>query len=130
MSSQPVSTAARPLSVSKAPRPIMPLHVEAFLHGTHWMSCDVVGAYVRLLLHQWAHGSVPGDDLAAVGAILHVSRRKAHYLWSRVGPKFIRASDATWRNLRLDETRRNAVEFSERQQARARLRWKRHALPT
>lgn len=101
----------------------MPLYVHDFLHGTRAFSNEELGAYVRLLLQQWEYAAVPGDDQTALAALLQDSPRRAQQLWSRIGPKFHRDSEGRWRNPRCERERAGAVEFSRRQQARARARW-------
>jgi len=105
------------------PPAAMPLYIQDFLQGTDAMPNEQVGAYVRAIAHQWEYGSVPADDGTALAAIFHVSKRRAHQLWSAIGPKFYRGADGLWRNLRCQSVRARAVDYSRRQQARARLSW-------
>jgi uncharacterized protein YdaU (DUF1376 family) len=105
------------------PPAAMPLYVQDFLHGTAAMTNEEVGAYSRLLAHEWEHGSVPADDRTQLAALLHESPPRALQLWSRLHRKFRRGDDGQWRNPRCDRERVVAVEFSRQQQDRARKRW-------
>ena len=102
----------------------MPLHVQDFLTGTHTFTNEEVGAYARLLFHQWVYDVVPADDRTALAALLHESPTRALQLWSRIGPKFRRGSDRGWRNPRARRERDEAVQYSAAQQVRAQLRWR------
>ena len=97
------------------PPAAMPLYIQDFLQGTDAFTNEEVGAYVRAIVHQWEYGAVPADDPPALAALLHVSRRRALRLWSRIGPKFYRGADAQWRNLRCQAVRDRAVDYSKRQ---------------
>jgi uncharacterized protein YdaU (DUF1376 family) len=102
----------------------MPLHVSDFLTGTHTLTNEETGAYVRLLFHQWEYDAVPADDRTALAALLHEAPIRAQQLWSRLGPKFRRGTDGRWRNPRAHREREGAVHYSRQQQARAHLRWR------
>lgn len=73
------------------------------------------GAYITLLAIQWTSGSVPCDDIGALGRILGVSKANAKALWQSLGDKFQRGDDGLWRNERLEHERLKQEEFRRRQ---------------
>lgn len=48
-------------SVGEGQCPAFQLYASDFLAGTQEMSQEEVGAYIRLLCHQWTRGSIPSD---------------------------------------------------------------------
>jgi uncharacterized protein YdaU (DUF1376 family) len=109
------------------PAPAFQFYAADFLMGTLQMTLELRGAYLTLLIHQWDAGSVPGDDLRAMGAILGVPPRHASLLWSTLGHKFTRGSDGLWRNPRLEQERAKQAAHrlgqSLKGQASAAKRW-------
>jgi len=104
--------------------PVMPLHVQAFLHGTEHLTNEELGAYTRLLLHQWEYEHVPADNPSALAALLHESSRRAARLWHTIRAKFVQLLDGRWVNPRCEHERARAVENATLQAARARQRWR------
>lgn len=93
--------------------PSFPFYPADWLLGTLTFSLAEDGAYLRLLMHQWHTGSVPGDDLAAIARIVRVSEREARALWATLAPKFVRDEDGLWRNVRLEKQRAEKARYHE-----------------
>lgn len=100
--------------------PSFPFYPADWLLGTLTFSLAEDGAYLRLVMHQWNAGSVPGDDLAAIAKILRVSEREARPVWAAVSAKFIRGDDGGWRNARVEKQRAEKVRYHEGQAAKGR----------
>lgn len=94
--------------MSRETKPWLPLYVDDFLgdETVKLASNRALGAYVKLLCHQWTHKSVPGnhDDLAR---IVGESRKDWDRIWPRLREKF---PDRNGRlvNPRLEVERRKA----------------------
>jgi hypothetical protein len=74
---------------------------------------DAVGAYVRLLNHQWEAGFVP-DDLQGVASILRVTPSKARSLWWIVEQKLPVVATGRRANWRLAGLREQREEWSRK----------------
>jgi uncharacterized protein YdaU (DUF1376 family) len=74
-----------------------------------------VGAYQRLLNHQWANGSIPGDSIKALALILRCTPNTAKSIWKVVGVKFSRGDDGRWRNAKMERVRSDAEAFRMKQ---------------
>lgn len=59
-----------------------------FQSGTQDMSCDEVGAYLRLLMYQHQHGSIPNDTERMMRITGIFSVEKWEMVWQMVKPKF------------------------------------------
>lgn len=101
----------------------LPLNVHDFLHGTRTMTNEEVGAYARLLCHEWESGAVPSADPADLARLLGCTPAKARRLWHRLRAKYERGDDGRYRNRRCQTEREVMRRFAEVQQARARTRW-------
>lgn len=97
--------------------PSFPFYPADWLLGTLTFSLAEDGAYLRLVMHQWNAGSVPGDDLRAVASILRVSERDARAVWATVSAKFERGDDGLWRNARVERQRAEKVRYHAAQSA-------------
>jgi uncharacterized protein YdaU (DUF1376 family) len=42
--------------------PAFQFYADDFIAGTADMSAEEVGAFIRLLCHQWSKGSIPADE--------------------------------------------------------------------
>src|SRR4030095_5113747 len=102
--------------------PAFQFYAGDFLVSTTTFSNEEVGAYIRLLSHQWVNGSVP-DDLRALAQILHTSSCVTQRIWQKISPKFSRGTDKLLRNPRLEEVRQKHYEFIELQAAKPHKRW-------
>ena len=87
------------------------------------MSCEEIGAYLLLLLWQWAEGSVP-DNLADAIPAGRASRARVKSMLARLDPCFPVGEDGKRRNRKLERVRGERAEFSEQQSGRAKSRWK------
>lgn len=93
--------------------PAYSYYPDAFEQGTAMMTLPEVGAYQRLLNHQWASGAVPGDDLKRLAAILRCTPAMAKAIWAVVGRKFVRDTEGAWRNARMEQEREKQQRRSE-----------------
>jgi uncharacterized protein YdaU (DUF1376 family) len=92
-----------------------------FDSATGAYALDEVGAYVRLMNHQWSNGNVPDGDspegLLRVARIMRVPPAKARNLWVVVGDKFPLNGDGKRRNPRMEAVRQKQQDFIARQTA-------------
>lgn len=107
--------------------PSFPFYPADWLLGTLTFSLAEDGAYLRLVMHQWNAGSVPGDDLAAVARILRVTEREARPIWATISAKFVRGDDGLWRNARVEKQRAEKVRYHEAQAEKGRRSAERRA---
>lgn len=97
--------------------PAFQFYAADFLVGTADLTCEQVGAYIRLLCHQWDRGFVPLD--------IKVVARICAARPSRLAPvlsKFDRTEEG-YRNARLESERVKQKEFREKQAVHGRRRW-------
>jgi uncharacterized protein YdaU (DUF1376 family) len=80
--------------------PAFQFYVQDFLTGTMYMSSEEVGAYVRLLCHQWDKGALPASDRE----LMRIARTKMKTL-EVVKGKFDLCDDGLLRNARLEKER-------------------------
>jgi uncharacterized protein YdaU (DUF1376 family) len=90
-----------------------------FEQGTATFTLTEVGAYQRLLNHQWAHGSVP-DSTRTLAQILRCSPSTAKSVWKTISAKFEQGEDGLYRNARLEQSRDNSRSAWQRQVDRGR----------
>jgi uncharacterized protein YdaU (DUF1376 family) len=106
-----------------AKHPWFPLYVADWLVGTWTLTAAERGIYIDLLAFQWDRGSVPGDDMVALGQAARCSGEAIAAAWPVLREKFTRGEDGQWRNERLEAERlagRRLVERNQRGgQARA-----------
>src|SRR6185437_1367078 len=93
------------------------------------MSCEEIGAYLLLLLWQWAEGSVP-DNLADAIPAGRASRSRVKSMLARLDPCFPVGEDGKRRNRKLERVRGERAEFSEQQSGRAKSRWRKEKAQT
>lgn len=90
--------------------PSFPLYGADFRLATdHWSNAEV-GAYLRLLIHQWEHGSIPSDQ-RRLARIVGESIEDFCDLWKTVGPKFAADESGVLRNTRLERVRDERTDF-------------------
>lgn len=94
---------------------------QAFLVGTADMSCEVVGAYIRLLCYQWARRGLPDDDekLAKLATTNSNTIAMLRY-------KFPVDEDGLLRNARLEMERRHSDTISNQNSQKAFARWQKY----
>lgn len=91
----------------KRKAPAFLLYVDDFIAGTAEMSAEEVGAYIRLLCHQWTHGGVPdSQDRSGRIAGLMGSPSLGYVL-----AKFSLCEDGMLRNSRLESVRSERDKF-------------------
>jgi uncharacterized protein YdaU (DUF1376 family) len=103
-----------------------------FLVGTAMMTLPERGAYITLLAYQWEHGSIPGDDIAALGRLFGTSKTKEiRSVFRAISGKFERTSNGEWRNKRLERERlrmdRMRQKNAENGRSGAEKRWRGHS---
>jgi len=91
--------------------PAFQLYAADFYMDTASWTATQVGAYFRLLLHEWINGPLP-DDMVALARIAGVDRKTMIHLWSScVGKKFSLNESGAWENSRLEKTRAKQEEY-------------------
>jgi hypothetical protein len=103
---QPNQAMSDPKSKRKAPA--FQFYADDFLAGTLDMSQDEVGAYIRLLCHQWSRGSIPVEtekQQRLAGGSVSVD----------VLAKFQLCDDGLFRNARLESEREKQKEYRNKQ---------------
>lgn len=94
--------------------PAFQLYAADFYMDTVGWSATEVGAYFRLLLHEWVNGSIP-DNLMMMSRIAGVDHKTMGKFWSMsVGKKFIQNAEGEWENSRLEETRIEQLSYLEK----------------
>ena len=93
--------------------PAFQFYAQDFLTGTATMTLAEVGAYVKLLAHQWHAGSVPRGTRERA-RILGCSLAVEKTLWVALEMKFTAVDDG-YQNARLEEERRKQAEYRRRQ---------------
>lgn len=93
--------------------PAFRFYADDFLAGTFDMSTEEVGAYIRLLCHEWNRGSTPVEpekqQRLAGGSVSDEVRAKFHL-----------CEDGRLRNPRLEKERQKQAEFSQKQAEKGR----------
>lgn len=105
----------------KAASPAFQFYVGDFMTGTITMSLAEVGAYSRLLCHQWDAGFVPGDDVAALARAMVCDRSEAEQVWPKIQHKFRAKRDGVWVNSRLEKERKKQAAFRKLQSEKGKL---------
>lgn len=99
----------------KGNAPAFQFYVGDFMTGTITMSVAEVGAYIRLLIHQWSAKSVPGDDVSALARAMGCDRAEAEQIWSKIQHKFREKNPGVWVNVRLEIERKKQKAFRKLQ---------------
>jgi len=95
--------------------PAFQFYPDDFLGGTQHFTTSEVGGYIRLLCHQWKHGSIPGDNIDRIATIMGMSRAGAKSAWQVIAEKFKKDSDGLWRNVKLEKVRAGRAKFAQEQ---------------
>lgn len=106
----------------RAASPAFQFYVGDFMTGTSTMSPAEVGGYLRLLLLQWAAGSVPGDDIVALARAMVCDRVEAEPIWCKIRNKFRTKKGGVWINLRLEKERKKQDAFRKLQSDKGKRR--------
>lgn len=110
--------------------PWFPFYVADFFQDENVAAMDhaAIGAYLRLLGHQWVEGSIPADQFRLRG-LLKVNSEAWADLWPQLKPCFVKQIRHKDRlvNVRLDTERAKALNLRENlrkvRSAAARKRW-------
>ena len=106
--------------------PAFPFYVGDFLASTTHFTAEEVGAYVRMLCHQWTQGSIPSgpEDVARICGC-QCDRI------ARVLAKFYDSSPGQLQNRRLEEVRTELLTFQAKKRAAGQVgaakRWQPHS---
>ncbi len=91
--------------------PAFQFYPDDFLAGTSDMSAEEVGAYIRLLCHQWSKGSIPNDEERAGRMAGLIGSPSLRYVLAKFSP----CDDGQLRNKRLEEVRDESAQYRTRQ---------------
>jgi uncharacterized protein YdaU (DUF1376 family) len=89
--------------------PRMPLHIGDYLKETAHLSAAEHGAYVLLIMHYWAKGSLPDDDVQ-----LARITRMGPAQWRKARPVIQEFFQGGWKHKRIDEEIVAATERYEK----------------
>ena len=97
-----------------AAMPWFPFYWSQFDQDTaHW-SCAEVGLYIRLLGHQWSHGSIPEDK----GELMRIAREfdadTFNKCWNKCSNKFPRVAEGVLANRKLSTVILKQTAVSEK----------------
>lgn len=103
--------------------PWFPFYGNDFLVSTIGLSCEQVGIYIRLLCIQWDNGGLPNDPAKLADMV------GSHGLATAVPVHlFGLCQDGLLRNQRLEEIRKERIQYSATQAEKGKKRWKKHAV--
>jgi uncharacterized protein YdaU (DUF1376 family) len=110
--------------------PAFQLYAADFYMDTAGWTATEVGAYFRLLMHEWVNGALPVAN-ASLARIAGIDPRNMHKMWSAViAKKFTTDTAGMYVNLRLESTREEQNKYREIQAEKgkksAEIRWKDH----
>lgn len=89
---------------------ILPFHHKEFSSSTQDWTDEEVGSYVRLLIHQWANGTIT-DDITRLQRISNSIEKSARV----VMPKFKPCDEpGRLQNLKMEQIRREKIEYYEK----------------
>ena len=91
--------------------PAFQLYTDDFLGGTADMTAEEVGAYIRLLCHQWNKGFIPNDDVR----LMTMAGLTQALPLGFVKSKFDEQEPGILRNARLELVRAAQMQFREKQ---------------
>ncbi len=90
--------------------------------GTRMMSAEEVGAYIRLLCHQWDTGYIPNHD-NTICRLCGIDQSRFSHVWLNLLSKFQLCEDGYFRNPRLEQERAKQKAYREKQSENANKRW-------
>lgn len=97
--------------------PAFQLYAADFYMDTAGWTPTQVGAYLRLLLHEWINGPLP-KKISALARIAGCDPRNMQKMWSaELSKKFITDDANMYINLRLERTREEQAEYRENQRS-------------
>lgn len=100
--------------MKKEKDPAFLLYPEKFMTGTHFMTNEQVGAYIRLLCLQHQMGHLPEK---------HLKKIFEGEIDAEVMTKFTLDSEGNWYNEKLEKVQKERAAYAERQKALAKKRW-------
>jgi len=92
---------------------ICPVNIPLFWVDIASWSIDEVGAYTRLLWHEWINGPLP-KDTKRLQRIAGCSNNKFNKIWPIVGKKFKDNGNDCFINLRMETIRQEQKEFRDK----------------
>ena len=95
----------------KRKAPAFQFYADDFLAGTSDMSAEEVGAYIRLLCHQWTKGGIPNDEDRAGRMAGLIGSPSLRYVLA----KFTPCDDGMLRNERLEQVRAEQEAYKAKQ---------------
>lgn len=98
--------------------PAFLFYTKDFQSGTQDMSCDEVGAYLRLLMHQHQNGFVPNDTERMMRICGVFNETQFTKIWSRISDKFITNGDQMV-NQKMSDLVEQRKEFKPKKTAAA-----------
>lgn len=103
--------------------PAFQLYADDFIAGTADMTAEEVGGFIRLLCHQWSHGSIPADQDRAARIAGLIGSPCVGYVLAKFSP----CDGHTLKNARLEKIREEQQAFRAKQAAAglngAKKRW-------
>jgi uncharacterized protein YdaU (DUF1376 family) len=94
-----------------AKSPSFQFYPDDFLGGTQHFTASEAGGYIRLLCHQWKHGSIPADNMKRIATIMGMSAASAKSAWATISDKFMQGEDGQWRNAKMERVRTGRQKF-------------------
>lgn len=91
--------------------PAFQFYADDFLAGTSDMNAEEVGAYIRLLCHQWTKGGIPNDEDRAGRMAGLMGSPSLRYVLA----KFSLCDDGMLRNDRLEQVRAEQEAYKTKQ---------------
>jgi uncharacterized protein YdaU (DUF1376 family) len=99
-----------------------------FVDTVFWTNREI-GAYTRLLLLEWTNGPLP-SDLKVLAKSVQETHQKFITIWKQIQIKFQPNTEGLLVNIRLEETRHQQQEYSDKQREkgkkRAAIMWEGH----
>jgi uncharacterized protein YdaU (DUF1376 family) len=107
--------------------PAFQFYAADFLTDTSEMTCQEVGAYIRLLSLQWVNGGLSSDPMR----LANIIGADFHAVWDGIKHKFSLCDDGKLRNPKLEQVRDTQIAFRNKQSESGKLgasnRWAKEA---
>lgn len=97
-------------------RPWMPLYVGDYLADTGHLTTEAHGAYFLLIMHYWAHESLPQES-KSLAVLARLSLKK----WKVIEPVLRPLFGPYWSHKRLDEELEKSKDISSKRAAAGKL---------
>lgn len=98
--------------------PAFQFYAQDFLVGTSYLTCEELGAFIRLLCYAWVNEGVPDND----AALCLLAQCRPETLVA-VRKKFVAGQDGMLRNRRMERVRAEQAEYRRKQKSKADQRW-------